>query len=178
MRLCLVLVTLLTALLIPVPSASAWVTPCTQEDPRFLVDKEFPAVRSTLPPLDKRLGVFVPTQVVSTAGWGTVNASPTAYQLTLWEALAGGSGAGADYVLTIARANEWFEVLWKGSTAGSGLGAYLRRDGATVTLVLMRRADDGTCQACPRSVDVERYRWDSSQRTLVADAAYQTRCKY
>ena len=153
-------------------------TPCTNEDPRFLVDKAFPAARPSLPERDKRVGVFVPKEAVSTPGWGTATAVPTAYQLTLWESVSGGSGAGADYVLTVGRPHEWFEVVWKDSTSGAGLGAYLRRDGATVVLLLMRRADDGECQACPRSIDVERHRWDSLKRVLTRDATYRTRCKY
>jgi hypothetical protein len=166
--------TLLTFL---APPAKSWGTQCAGEDPRFVVDKELPKVRAGTEAAT-RTGAFVPVQSFPSHGWGTVNASPEAYQLSLWEALSDGAGAGADYVLTIAKPYKWFQVIWKGTTAGQGFGAYLRPEPTGLRLVIMHQADDGQCQACPRSIDVERYRWEVTRRELIKESAYRTRCKY
>ncbi|MGH7486000.1 MAG: hypothetical protein ACREMY_10435 [bacterium] len=163
--------------LVALPS-QGWVTPCPGEDPRFVVDKEFPKARLGVTEPARRVGAFVPAQSFALNGWGTVNASPEAYQLTLWEALSDGSGAGADYVLTIAKPYEWFQVVWKDSTAGGGLGAYLSPEPTGLRLVIMGRAGDGECHACPQSIDVKRHRWDTTRRELLKESAYRTRCKY
>jgi len=140
------------------------------------MDKEFPKARSGVTEPANRIGAFVPVQSIGSQGWGTANASHEGHQLTLWEALSDGSGAGADYVLTIAKPYEWFHVVWKDSTFA--FGAYLRPEATGLRLVFMRLADDGECQACPRSIYVERYRWEGTRRELVKESTYRTRCKY
>lgn len=145
-------------LILAASPAHGWVTPCADEDPRFVVDKEFPKARPGITEPANRVGAFTPVQSIASRHWGAASAPTGTYELTLWEALSDGSGAGADYVLTIAKPYEWFHVVWKDSTAGQGLGAYLRPESTGLRLVIIRRADDGACQACPRSIDVERHR--------------------